>query len=294
MEVNHSNRKELEALLALLDDNDVEVYEHVFNKLSSYGKEIIPELESAWADTFSENMHERLEELIHRIQYESLYKAFEAYVQKDEFDLVEGATLIASFAYPDLDIKTVNNDINKLKRDIWLELNESLTPLEKINVLNQMFYINFSFEITSPNNIHESDFFINKFFETHNAHPVLMGLVYIVLARKLDLPVYGLNLPNHFALVFCRSNIDFTQSDEEHKRQVIFYINTHQKGSIFTKSEIEEYLSKVEMTPKNDYFAPCSDKRIIKLLLKNLLHYYISKNDEIRAKELSTLVSLIL
>jgi hypothetical protein len=75
---------------------------------------------------------------------------------------------------------------------------------------------------------------------------------------------------------------------------VIFYINTHQKGAIFTKSEIEEYLSKIEQTNKIEYFVPCTDKRIIKLLLKNLLNYYISKNDEIRARELSTLVSLIL
>lgn len=294
MEVNHSNRKELEALLALLDDNDAEVYEHVFNRLSAYGKEIIPELESAWADAFNESMHERLEELIHRIQYESLYKEFDAYVKKDEFDLLEGAALIAKFSYPDLEIKNINDDLNKLKRDIWLELNESLTPLEKINVLNQMFFSNFNFEVTSPNNIHDSDFFINKFFETHNAHPVLLGLVYILLARKLDLPVYGLNLPNHFALVFCRMSVDFEDSIEDHRKQVIFYINTHQKGSIFTKSEIEEYLSKIELENKTDYFVPCSDKRIIKLLLKNLLNYYISKHDEIRARELSSLVSLIL
>lgn len=294
MEVNHLNRKELDALLALLDDNDKEVYDHVFEKLSGYGKEIIPDLENAWADAFNESMHERLEELIHRIQYESLYKEFAAYIEKDEFDLLEGSTLISKFAYPDLDMSIVQKDISKLKREIWLELNESLTPLEKINVLNQMFYLNFKFEVTSPNNIHDSDFFINKFFETHNAHPVLVGILYIILARKLDLPVYGLNLPNHFALVFCRTNIDFTHSNVDHRKHVIFYINTHQKGSIFTKSEIEEYISKVELEPKADYFSPCSDKVVVKLLLKNLLNYYISKHDEIRARELSGLVSLIL
>jgi hypothetical protein len=80
MDINQINRKELEALLALLDDSDSEVYEHVFDKLSTYGKEIIPELESAWADAFNEKMHERLEELIHRIQFNSLHTAFEAYV----------------------------------------------------------------------------------------------------------------------------------------------------------------------------------------------------------------------
>jgi|LakMenEpi03Aug12_release.lakeMendotaPanAssembly.Ray.scaffolds.fasta_scaffold169212_1 regulator of sirC expression with transglutaminase-like and TPR domain len=294
MDINQINRKELEALLALLDDSDSEVYEHVFDKLSTYGKEIIPELESAWADAFNEKMHERLEELIHRIQFNSLHTAFEAYVQKDEFDLLEGASILANFSYPDLELESIQNEITKLKRDIWLEMNESLTPLEKINVLNQMFFSNFNFEITSPANIDESDFYINKFLETRNAHPILVGLLYIILARKLDLPVYGLNLPNHFALVFCRNNIDFRESIEEHRSEVIFYINTHQKGAIFTKSEIEEYLSKIEQTNKIEYFVPCTDKRIIKLLLKNLLNYYISKNDEIRARELSTLVSLIL
>lgn len=294
MSLKPVSKSELNALLSLLDDKDPEVYEHVFQKLSSYGRDIIPDLENAWADTFNENMHERLEELIHRIQYEELYSDFERYCKEGVFDLVEGASLLCRFAYPDTELEQIQKTISTIKREIWIELNESLTPLEKINVLNQMFFQNMRFDITSAANIHDSDFFINKLFETHNAHPVLLGLLYIVLARKLDLPIYGLNLPNHFALVLCRSNVDITKSAQELKQEVIFYINIQQFGSIFTKNEIEEYIQKSELQNKPEFFAPCKDKQIIKLLLKNMLQYYISKNDEIRSRELSTLVSLML
>lgn len=287
-------RKELAAMIHLLDDSDVEVYNHVFEKLTNLGLEIIPELENAWSDTYDNTMQERLEELIHKIQFQSLYKDFEIYAQKGKFDLLTGAVLIARFAYPDLKMELIQEELMKIKREVWLEFNYNLTPLEQISILNQVFFNNLGFDVSNPNEINEGDFFINKTLESKNGHPVLIGLIYCLVARKVDLPIYGLNLPNHFALVFCKNEIDFSQGVEDLRKDVIFYMNPHSKGTIFTKNEIEDYLSKIESEPKPAYFSPCSDKRVIKLVLKSLMTYYLEKNDEIRTKELSLLIGLVL
>jgi hypothetical protein len=71
-------------------------------------------------------------------------------------------------------------------------------------------------------------------------------------------------------------------------------MNPHNKGTIFTKDEIEDYLSKIDTESKPEFFSPCSDKRILKLVIKNLMQFYISKNDVIRSRELSMLIGLIL
>ncbi len=287
-------RKELEAMIHLLDDSDVEVYNHVFDKLTNLGVEIIPELESAWSDTYDDTMQERLEELIHKIQFQSLYKDFELYTQGEDYDLLTGACLIARFAYPDLKEEMLQEELMKVKREVWLEFNYNLTPLEQISILNQVFFSNLGFDVSNSSEINEGDFFINKTLESKSGHPILIGLIYCLIARKVDLPIYGLNLPNHFALVFCKNDVDFSQKVEDLRSSVIFYMNPHSKGTIFTKNEIEDYLSKIEVEPKPAYFSPCSDKRIIKLVLKNLMTYYLEKNDEIRSKELSLLIGLIL
>jgi len=291
---SNTDRKELEAMIHLLDDSDVEVYNHIFERLSKMGSGIIPELENAWSDTFDNTMQERLEELIHKIQFQDLYNDFETYANKGEFDLLTGAVLIARFAYPELKEDAIQEELTKIKREVWLEFNYNLTPLEQINILNQVYFSNLGFDVANANEINESDFFINKTLESKKGHPILVGLLYCLIARKVDLAIYGLNLPSHFALVLCKHAIDFSRGAEDLRNSVIFYMNPHNKGTIFTKDEIEDYLSKIDTESKPEFFSPCSDKRILKLVIKNLMQLYISKNDVIRSRELSMLIGLIL
>jgi len=293
VEEQKEENKEVSALIHLLDDHDVEVYGHVVSKLMACGPGIIPQLESAWSDSFDPELHERIEDLIHRIQFESLFDAFKKYVDENEFDLFTGACLIARFAYPEFKGELLTKDIANLRKDIWLELNYSLTPLEQVNIFNQVFFGNLGFKIDHVQHLVESDFYINKLIESRKGHPILLGLLYIILSRKLDFPLYGLNLPNHFALVFCREEIDFTEDPDDLRNEVIFYINPQNQGSIFTKNQIHEYLTKMDVVPAAKHYAPCSDKKIIQLLLTQLMNYFISKNDDTRTKELNRLIALI-
>ena len=40
----------------------------------------------------------------------------------------------------DIDEELIHKTINQLKQDTWLELNENLTALEQVNVLNRIFF----------------------------------------------------------------------------------------------------------------------------------------------------------
>ncbi|MBA2407232.1 MAG: hypothetical protein H0V65_04465, partial [Chitinophagales bacterium] len=99
--------KELSALINLLDDPDKEVYRHVTDRLIAFGTSIIPSLEDAWEKTFDPNLHYRLEELIHLIQFETLLKELKQWTNKDQGDLLEGAILISRYQYPDLSIAKI-------------------------------------------------------------------------------------------------------------------------------------------------------------------------------------------
>ena len=59
--------KEIIALFHLMDDPDEGVYKSVSDKIISFGKEIIPNLENLWENTLQEDTQERIEQIIHKL-----------------------------------------------------------------------------------------------------------------------------------------------------------------------------------------------------------------------------------
>ena len=66
------NKKELNALIHLLDDPDEIIYSEIRKKFVSLGPPAIPHLESAWENTYDIIMQKRIEQIIHHIQFSKL------------------------------------------------------------------------------------------------------------------------------------------------------------------------------------------------------------------------------
>ena len=155
---------ELSALIHLLDDPDREVYQHVSEKLKELGLDVIPKLEHAWEDSFDPIMQERIEQIIHQIQFENLRDGLKGWVETEEQDLLDAMLLFTRYQYPEFDEELIRNEVEELRKAVWLELNFNLTPLEQVNVFNHVFYSisGFTGDSTDPNNI--PSYFINNAF----------------------------------------------------------------------------------------------------------------------------------
>lgn len=287
-----AENKELNALIQLLDDEDNEVFKHVHAKLISLGTGIVPELEQAWAGQLNPLAHERLEGIIHKIQFDSLEAEWEDYLFLDQPDLLTGAYLLAKYHYPDLTFDEVQRKIQKIKQSIWLELNYNQTPLEQIQIFNQVFYNYHGFKGSQASSDYQ-DFCINSVLDTKKGNSITIGIIYQVLAQELNLPVYGVNLIKHYILAFCKKPVVDFYSEQSLEREVMFYINPINKGSIFSRNEVKEYLEKmrVDHDPKN--FMPAPNSAIMKELIIYLIEIYQSQNREEKVKELRKLYQLL-
>jgi hypothetical protein len=132
--------KEIKALFHLIDDPDEEVFSAVSGKIMDYGRGIIPNLENLWENTPSEDIQERIELLIHRLHYRDLTDEFESWNKSPYQDLLTATILVARFQYPDLAATSIMQEMEKLRRNIWLELNSYLTPLEQVHVVSSILY----------------------------------------------------------------------------------------------------------------------------------------------------------
>ena len=94
--------KEILALLRLIDDPDADVYETVSNKIVSFGKEIIPNLENYWETAVDTDLQEKIEMLIHRLHFTDLKHEFSQWASGPG-DILAGAMLVSKYAYPAMD-----------------------------------------------------------------------------------------------------------------------------------------------------------------------------------------------
>ncbi len=286
-----NNEREINALIQLLDDNDQEIFKHVQTKLISFGTEVIPSLEEAWSAEINPVTHERLEEIIHRIQFDSLVKEWKLWLSNEPDNLLLGAFLISKYYYPDIVFEEVEKKMAKLKQSVWLELNYNQTALEQIQIFNQVFYNYHDFKgDQTPVSFH--DFCLNNVLDFKHGNAVSIGIIYQVLANQLNLPVYGVPLTQHYVLAFCKKVIFDFQLEKELDRQVMFYINPINRGSIFSRNEIKDYLEKMQVNQSPEFFSPASVEMIIREMLAYLITLHRNASEFDKADELTYLRGL--
>lgn len=284
--------REIYALLHLIDDPDEEVFGAVSNRIIDFGKGIIPNLENLWENTVAEEVQERIELLIHRLHYRDLTEEIGQWTKNIHHDLLTGALLVARFQYPEMATTQVYQDIEKLRRNIWLELNTYLTPLEQVNVLTSILYNYFNIKGTEVGYQHPEEFLINKQLESKRGNAIANGILYLVLSELLDIPVRAINIPKQFVLSYFKTDYDFSRHTENFMYKSEFFIDPI-SGQVFTHKDVETYFKRINVPPVTSYFKPLTNKRIIQLLLEEFSKCFSEEKDQYKKTELLALANLL-
>lgn len=279
---------EIQSLIHLLDDPDKQVFEAVKMKLSKIGPEVIPYLEEAWENSLDELFQTRIENITQEIQFTDINQRLMNWAKSSEHNLLDGAMILAQYQFPDLDIELYWKEIEKIKKDIWLEINDQLTALEKVKIINHIFFEmhGFTRSSTFPNSVQSN--FLNHILQTKKGSPISLAVLYAGLAQSLDLPVYGVALSKNFIL--CYKNMPKSPFDNELEDEVLFYINPFNKGVVFGKKEIELFIKQQKLENKKAYFYPCSNKETIAELIKLLIDFYTSQGEQLKVNNYKTLL----
>ena len=283
--------KEISALLQLIDDPDEDVYNTVSEKIVSFGKEIIPNLENLWETIGNEETQERIELLIHRLHFRDLTTEFTNW-KDGSADLLQGALIIAKYNYPDLQTAVIKQDLEKIRRNIWLELNNYLTPLEQINVMNSIFFNYYKHKGVEISYDNADAFLINKTLETKKGNAISNGIIYIVLCELLDLPVKAINIPRQFILAYFDPQHDLSNPVGHASEKINFYIDPL-NGQMYSHKDVESYFKRISVPPTTSYFRHLNNKRIIQFLLEELSKCFDDDRNKYKMDELMLLANLL-
>ncbi|HEY0978942.1 MAG TPA: transglutaminase-like domain-containing protein [Flavobacteriales bacterium] len=283
---------EIQALIHLIDDPDEGIYSQVRERIVSLGRPVVPMLERAWeVDDLGDLFRNRVEDILHSIHLDLTWKRLRSWRDGGADDLLEGAIAICHYRYSELDEKRVRSRLAALRQDIWLELNDNLTAFEKVRVFNHIFFQVHGFRGNKRNYHAPQNSYINEVLDSRKGNPLSLAILYQVLAQELELPLRGVNLPNHFVLAYM-DEYGVGHSELGHG-DILFYVNAFSQGDILGKHEIDEFLDKLGLPKEERFYQPCSNIDIIRRQLNNLLNSYEKLNDPDRMEDLRHLMTAL-
>src|SRR5471030_1989482 len=286
--VSMINPIEVKSLIRLLDDPDKEIYEHVHDKLFSLGTEAIEYLESAFEEAFDPVQQDRLANLVHEIQFGMVKNDLKLWHQSGAFDLLRGILIVNRYQYPDLDEQKVINQIEAIKRDIWIQMMNDASPAEQIKLINHVFYNIHGFSGNTTNHQDPQNSYISQVLETKKGNQISLAIIYSIIAQNLDIPVYGVNLPQHFILAY----LDETMQSE-FEGGILFYINAFNKGFMFGRRDVDMFLKQLNLNFDKQFYEPCSNTDILKRVLRNLISAYEHLGSAEKVAELNELMEIL-
>lgn len=283
--------KEISALFTLIDDPDEEVFGLVSEKIIDYGKNIIPNLEHLWETTPNEEVQGRIELLIHRLHFTDLTEDFRQWNVAGHHDLMLGALLTSKFQYPDISTTPVLQEVEKIRRNIWLELNNYLTPLEQINIVTSILYSYYGLKGCETNYKEPNEFLLNKTLEAKRGNQISNGILYLLLCEILDIPVRAIQIPKQFIIAYLKPG--YSEENLQNPVQKIeFYIDPT-SGQVFTQQDVEAYFKRISVPPVGSYFRPLKNKQVIQMLLEEFGKCFDTDKEKYKQAELAELAKML-
>ncbi|WP_425637590.1 transglutaminase-like domain-containing protein [Algoriphagus yeomjeoni] len=271
---------ELNALVSLLDDSDREVRMHVRDRIISLGNDIIPFLEKKWENSFNPDIQKEIEELVHDLQFSLLKTRLIDWRDTDDRDLLTGLWIINTYQYPDLEYSKLNAEMHQIYFDVWTAFKNDLTPYEQVRAINNVLFNTLRFSANTKNFHSPANSMLSSVLDSKRGNPLTLCSIYLLVAKKLGLPIYGVNLPNLFVLTYKSSD-------------VTFYINAFNKGLIFSRKDIFNYLEQLKIDPKDDYFEPCAHLQIMLRMFRNLENSFEKLGEADKVGEIKELIALL-
>lgn len=254
------------ALIKLLSDEDPAVYEAVREKIISLGSDT-----QIWLKPCQLSgdpvMRRHATEIVRHFDRETADTRFMALCLQDEdkIDLEKGALLLARTQHPEINISAYSALLDDYAGELreWLAAgDQSKHVLERVN---EFIFGHLGFTGNMENYYDPENSFLNSVLDRRTGNPVSMCVVYILLARRLGMPVSGVGLPGHSV---CR----YVSANEE------VYIDAFNLGKLLSRNDCLEHLKRCKHEVREEYLQPMSARRMLARMCGNLEQIYTEEN----------------
>lgn len=287
---DRETRNPIYSLISMLDEPDLRLYAEISDSITNLGSGVIPVLENYAENIFDPQVLERVEELIHKIHSEGIINDLQRWKGSETQDMIQLLQILSKYHFRSLDMVQLNERIAAMQKAIWLELNENLTSLECVRLVNHFVFQTWNLVSDSSNMLEPDLFFLNKVLDGKKAHPATLGAIYLGVCQRLTLPVFYVGLPDNFILAYTSQPFF---KPEFKPGEILFYINPLLDGVIFNKSEIERFLKNHEIPSQPQFFEVADNLRVGILIFREMQKIYHGSGELYRVSEVQRMIEIL-
>ncbi len=251
------------ALLNLLADEDGGVYRTVREKILSHGSGVIHWLQP---HTLSNDatLRRRAQDIISHFGRQATDNHFLGFCLKhgEEFDLEQAVWLLAQTQYPDINVEAYQALLDSFAAELRERLDLTREAKEILTRINAYLFEELGFSGNEENYYDPENSYLNRVIDRRTGNPINLSLLYMLLARRLRLPVTGIGLPGHF---ICRHQSSAAE----------IFIDAFNGGKFLSKADCVQYLVHANYSLRDDCLAPVSSRRMLLRICGNLHQTYL-------------------
>jgi regulator of sirC expression with transglutaminase-like and TPR domain len=250
------------ALLNLLADEDPAVYRPVREKIISCGP---PAAEWLRPHTMSNDpaLRRRAQEIVLHFDRQAADDQFLSFCLRhgEELDLEQGALMLAQTRYPSINPEAYQALLDAHAGELRERIDFGSEAQEILGAVNQYLFEELSYAGNEQNYYEPENSYINCVMDRRTGNPINLCLIYILLARRLQLPVAGIGLPGHFICRYQSSSVEL-------------YVDPFNRGKFLTKADCVKYLNRGNFSVRDDYLTPVTPRRLLLRICGNLHQVY--------------------
>jgi len=251
------------ALVKLLTDDDLAVYHTIRSKILSYGQSasqwLRPHLLSSDAV-----LRRRAQELMHFLARQQADNAFLTFclTQGEELSIEDAAWLLAQTEYPEINVEAYKALFDTYIGDLRERVPVNAPPQKLLEAINDYLFDELGFTGNEQNYYDPENSYLNRVVDRRTGNSISLCLIYLLIARRLRLPVAGIGMPGHFLLRYQSTTVEL-------------FVDAFNRGKLLNKADCVKYLLHTGHGFQETYLAPVSPRRMLLRICSNLHQIYL-------------------
>lgn len=266
------------ALVKLLADDDPAIYKAVRETILSQGPAAL-----AWLreHLLSEDpvVRRRTHGIVAQLKRQEADNRFLSFClkQSEDLPLEQGVWMLAKTRYPEINQQGYEALLDSYAMDIREDLVSAKGAKEILARVGGYMFDVLGFSGNESDYYSPENSYLNRVLDRRTGNPISLCLVYLLLARRLQLPISGIGLPGHFV---CR----YQSSAAE------LYIDVFGAGKLLAKADCVRYLLQANYSVREEYLTPVSQRRILLRICKNLHQAHLHAGEQAEGTRLQRYV----